>query len=66
MNSIYSFYVQIFRFSPDFDMILTWKICMTSFRLLEAESKDDCVEVKAALVRIYRHRSKELPARLIS
>lgn len=35
-------------------------------RLLEAESKDDCVEVKAALVRIYRHRSKELPARLIS
>ena len=46
--------------------ILSWKICMTSFRLLEAESKDDCVEVKAALVRIYRHRSKELPARLIS
>merc|ERR1719242_2528113 len=35
-------------------------------RLLESESKDDCVEVKAALVRIYRHRSKELPARLIS
>jgi len=35
-------------------------------RLLESELKDDCVEVKAALVRIYRHRSKELPARLIS
>ena len=28
--------------------------------------KDDCVEVKAALVRIYRHRAKDTPARLLS
>jgi len=31
-----------------------------------AELQDDCVDVKAALVRIFRHRSKEIPVRLLS
>jgi len=32
----------------------------------EEREKDDCAEVKAVLVRIFRHRSKEVPPRLLS